>query len=77
MANIQDEQAYFKERKSVEDIFLTHKPYSLRQALMSINMISEEEEEDEIDDEIIAIDLKEKNANIDIGSEIESSLDNC
>lgn len=76
MANIQEQENYFKERKTVEEIFLEYKPYSLRDSLIAINAVTEEAPKDDLDDEVFSIDLKDKETGFDISTEIEESLDN-
>lgn len=78
MANILNDKDLFKERKKIEDIFLTYKPYSLKDALKTVTVIEETNEEDELDDELITIDLtNKKNSEKDINKIIEEEVDDC
>ena len=64
----------FKERKSLEDIFLEYRPYSLKETLIALNVNNKEDDEsDSLDDEIIAIDLNNKKVQEGIDAEIEDN----
>lgn len=76
MANIIDDKDFFKERKSLEDIFLEYRPYNLRETLIKLNVGDEEEDEDtSLDDDLLTIDLTKKKIDEDIGRAIDESDD--